>query len=172
MVNMVASHMTDGQACRIVGPEFKAASRCEAILRALPEWFGIESAIVQYVRDIDAMPTFIALDERGEAIGFMTVKQHFPHAAELHVLAVRSQHHRRGVGRMLLERVEQWLREPPNDVRFLQVKTLSPARQWEPYERTRLFYQQMGFVPLEEFPTLWGERNPCLMMIKALKDES
>jgi len=26
----------------------------------------------------------------------------------------------------------------------------------------------MGFRPVEEFKTLWGEAHPCLLMIKAL----
>lgn len=53
-------------------------------------------------------------------------------------------------------------------VGFLQVKTLSPTHPDPFYARTRQFYQSMGFQPLEEFPTLWGEANPCLLMIKHL----
>ncbi len=151
---------------RIVGPEMRQAKACEAILRALPDWFGIESAIAQYVRDIETLPTFLALDEDDHAIGFMTVKKHFPHAADLYVLAVCQEHHRSGVGRMLLERVEEWLRD--EGVRFLQVKTLAPTANYEPYNRTRRFYESMGFVPLEIFPTLWDVKNPCLLMIKTI----
>jgi GNAT superfamily N-acetyltransferase len=150
----------------IIGPELDRHSECESILRALPDWFGIESAIVQYVRDIENLPTFLAHNDDAHTIGFMSVRRHFPCAAELHVLAVRAEHHRRGVGRALLDRVERWLRE--EGVRFLQVKTLSPSRPCESYEQTRRFYEAMGFTALEEFPTLWDPRNPCLMMIKAL----
>ena len=53
-------------------------------------------------------------------------------------------------------------------VRFLQVKTLSPRRACEHYDRTREFYLAMGYVPLEEFPLLWDERNPALQLVKAL----
>jgi GNAT superfamily N-acetyltransferase len=146
---------------RIIGPQTGLSSSCEAILRALPEWFGIESAIVQYVRDIATLPTFLALDGSDQPIGFMSVKRHFPNAAELHVLAVRN-----GVGRALLECVEAWLRD--EGAAFLQAKTLAPTAAYEPYERTRRFYEAMGFTPLEIFPTLWDVKNPCLMMIKAL----
>ena len=151
---------------RIVGPQLGCQTQCEAILRAVPEWFGIESAIVEYVRNIETLPTFLALESDDSAIGFMTVKAHFPQSADLYVLAVRKEHHRSGVGRALLGRVEVWLRG--EGVRFLQVKTLAPAADYEPYERTRRFYEAMGFTPLEVFPTLWDPRNPCLMMIKAL----
>ena len=151
---------------QIVGPQLGRQCECEAILRSLPDWFGIESAIVQYVRDIETLPTFLALDERGQAVGFMSVRKHFPHAADLHVLAVRQEQHRHGVGRELLRCVETWLRA--EGVRFLQVKTLAPTAKYEPYERTRRFYEAMGFTALEIFPTLWDAKNPCLIMIKGL----
>ena len=151
---------------RVVGPELGTASRCEAILRSLPMWFGIESAIVEYVTNIEKLPTFLAIDRDEQAIGFMTVKRHTPESAELYVLAVRETWHRRGVGEALLKTIEDWLRQ--EHVRFLQVKTLAPIANYEPYDRTRRFYQSMGFVPLEVFPTLWDPRNPCLQMIKAL----
>jgi len=151
---------------RVVGPELGTAPRCEAILRSLPMWFGIESAIVEYVTNIESLPTFLAIDLDENAIGFMTVKRHSPESAELYVLAVREAWHHRGVGAALLRNVENLLRR--ERTRFLQVKTLAPIANYEPYDRTRRFYQSMGFVPLEVFPTLWDPRNPCLQMIKAL----
>ena len=51
---------------------------------------------------------------------------------------------------------------------YLQVKTLSERHPDLNYARTRAFYSAMGFRPLEEFPELWGEKNPCLQMIKSL----
>lgn len=151
---------------RITGPQIGLAATCEPVLRDLPQWFGIESAIVQYVRDIESLPTFLALDDGDHAMGFMTVRRHFALAAELHVLAVRTCHHRCGVGRALLAQVEHWLRL--EGTRFLQVKTLAPTATSEHYERTRRFYEAMGFTPLEIFPTLWDPRNPALLMIKTI----
>ncbi len=151
---------------RITGPHLGSQIQCEAILRSLPDWFGIESALVQYVRDVETLPTFLALDESNNAIGFMSVRKHFPHAAELHVLAVLREHHRHGIGRKLLAQVEDWLRR--DGVRFLQVKTVAPTAKSEHYDHTRRFYEAMGFMPLEIFPTLWDPRNPALLMIKTL----
>lgn len=152
----------------ITGPHLKRAADCEPILRALPDWFGIEQAIIEYVAAIDSLPTFLAHDGHSdsEPIGFMSVKRHSAQCAELYVLGVLASHHRRGVGRALLEKTEQWLID--DSVRFLQVKTLSPSRPCIHYDDTRRFYEAMGFVHLEELKTLWGERNPCLMMIKSL----
>jgi ribosomal protein S18 acetylase RimI-like enzyme len=146
---------------------------CEAILRALPDWFGIESSLVQYVADAAHHPTWVAADLRrgsgvvvgAAAAGFLTIRRHFPEAAEIHCIAVRPEEHRRGVGRAMVAFVEDRLRR--DGVRFLQVKTLGPSRPDEHYARTRRFYDAIGFTPLEEFPTLWG-RNPALQMVKAL----
>ncbi len=152
---------------RIEGPETGKAAECEPILRSLPDWFGIEEAIVEYVRDIDVMPTFVASVD-GNVVGFVTVKHHFEHTAELHVMGIRPEYHRHGIGRALVRHIEAWLCD--DGIEYLQVKTLSASRPCEFYDRTRAFYLAMGFRPLEEFKTLWDERNPCLLLIKKLSD--
>ncbi|MEJ5311475.1 MAG: GNAT family N-acetyltransferase [Anaerolineae bacterium] len=149
----------------IEGPLLGQGAVCETILRALPEWFGIEEATAQYIRDVEGLPTFVAWMD-GRAVGFMTVKQHFPQSAELFVLGVLPEMHNCGIGRALLSRVEAYLSE--RGVEYLQVKTLSASHPDPGYAKTRIFYEAMGFRPLEEFPTLWDEANPCLLMVKSV----
>lgn len=151
----------------VEGPLLKQSSVCESVLRALPEWFGVEEATAQYILDVDELPTFVAWVD-GRAVGFMSVRQHFPQSAELHVLGVLPAMHHRGVGRALLDAVEAYLCQ--QGVEYLQVKTLSPAHPDKGYAKTRAFYEAVGFKPLEEFPTLWDEANPCLLMVKKLGD--
>lgn len=138
---------------------------CEMLLRALPDWFAIEASIVEYRQNIEVMETYVAM-EGDEVMGFITLDRPFAWAAEVHVMAVSPKRHRRGVGRALLKHAEAKLGAA--GTRFLQVKTLSPSRDYRPYEKTRAFYESMGFVPLQEFKTLWGAHNPCLQMIKVL----
>jgi GNAT superfamily N-acetyltransferase len=141
------------------------ADICEAILRSLPDWFGIEESIVRYRREVEQFETYVA--EIGGAIaGFLTVVQHKPHIAEIHVMAVRPQYHRQGIGRLLVSHIEQLLVERGTD--YLEVKTLGPSGPDEFYRRTREFYLAMGFAPIEE-TNLWGAENPCLIMIKDLR---
>ena len=83
------------------------------------------------------MPTFVASDERGTA-GFASVNLHNEHSAEIHVIAVSPDRHRRGVGKALMERIESWL--SADGVEYLQVKTLGPSRPDGPYALTREFY--------------------------------
>jgi len=56
---------------------------------------------------------------------------------------------------------------PAAGVQLLQVKTLGPSRPDPGYGRTRLFYEGVGFAPLEEITGLCPD-NPCLIMVKVL----
>ena len=138
--------------------------RCEAILRSLPEWFGIDEAIVSYCRDIEIMDTYVA-EILDEIVGFVTVNVHNEYSAEIQVIAIARAHHGKGMGRALVEHAERALRR--RSIEYLQVKTLGPSRPNEHYGRTRGFYAKLGFRPLEE-NHLWGDVNPCLMMVKHL----
>ena len=138
---------------------------CRAILATLPTWFGVPPSVEDYVAVADRSSTVIAsLD--GHDVGLVTVVSHSPYAAEIYVMAVRPEHHRRRIGHRLLRSVEDALAR--TGVEFLQVKTLS-ARHPDPgYEKTRAFYLSYGFRPLQEFPDLWGPESPALQMIKTV----
>jgi ribosomal protein S18 acetylase RimI-like enzyme len=152
----------------IRGPFLEQADLCEPVLRALPEWFGIEATNLHYLDAIDQLPTFLAL-KADQVVGFLSIYQHYPQSAEIFVTGVYPNVHRKGVGRAMLLAAEAYLRK--KGVKYLQVKTLSASHPDEGYARTRAFYTAMGFQPLEEFPTLWDENNPCLLSIKYLGEE-
>ena len=136
---------------------------CRRILDALPDWFGIPEAVDDYVAHADRSPTVIA-SIAGIDVGILTVAHHSPYAAEVHLMAVVPEHHRRGIGTAMLRHVEEALSDA--DVEFLQVKTLSDKNPDEGYAKTREFYRASGFRPLEEFPSLWDPWNPALQMVK------
>ena len=81
-------------------------------------------------------------------------------------MGVRPERHGRGIGTALVEAAEAFLRE--RGIEYLQVKTLGPSQPSEAYARTRRFYRARGFRPLEELTAIWGEANPCLIMVKRL----
>lgn len=83
-------------------------------------------------------------------------------------MAVRPEHHRRGIGRALLRHAERTL--AADGVEFLQVKTLAPSKADAGYDKTRAFYLAYGFRPLEEFQDLWDAENPALQMIKVIPE--
>ncbi|RXJ73242.1 GNAT family N-acetyltransferase [Veronia nyctiphanis] len=140
-------------------------AECEAVLRTLPEWFGCEDSLAEYVSEIDNMDTYTAR-ECGRTVGFFTISEHFETSAELHVLGIEREYHRHGIGSHLLKNVEDALRS--KGVKFLQVKTLSPKAGNADYALTMKFYLKHGFMALEDFDDLWGEDTPCRQLIKVL----
>ena len=153
----------------IMGPSLGQGAEDWFTNGGLPEWFGVEEALCRYIRDVDVLPTFLAAAD-GEVVGFLTLREHNEYAAEIHVMAVRAGMHRRGIGRQLLNRSEQYLRL--KGVEYLQVKTLSAAHPDKCYANTREFYHATGFRPLQEFPELWDPQSPCLLMVKYLAGET
>lgn len=140
----------------------------ERLLRLLPGWFGIESSNAHYAEVAATMPTYLAWPAQarpGAAAGVLLAVRHFPAAAEIYLMAVDPAMHRQGAGRALVEALERDL--VADGVRLLQVKTLGPSHPDQGYRLTRLFYQGMGFEPLEETADLWPQ-NPCLIMVKVL----
>ena len=139
-------------------------SIARAVLDDLPEWFGIPEAKEEYIRESGNMP-FFAAQEGDEVLGFMSLRETSPYTCEIYVTGVKKKHHRSGAGREMLNAFEAFART--SGYRFLQVKTVA-AGCYPEYDATRMFYERVGFVALEVFPTLWDECNPCLIMIKAL----
>jgi len=149
----------------IIGPELDRADDCESVLRSLPMWFGIERALLMYARDSATMPTF-ALCDGHRLVGFLTLREHFPDAWDIHCVAVRADARGLGHGSRLLAHAEAWLKG--RGVRFLQVKTVAATSSSKEYAETREFYRRRGFTPIEVFPTLWDPHNPALQSIKVL----
>jgi GNAT superfamily N-acetyltransferase len=141
------------------------------VLQSLPDWFGIPEAIDKFCRDARDLRMWVvrANDETGseEIAGLVTLLQHFAVTVEIHLIAIRAQYHRKGLGHKLMAAVEAHLRQ--TETQILTVKTLAPSAGDLFYARTHRFYAAEGFVPLEVFPLLWDEENPCLLMAKVLQ---
>ncbi len=138
---------------------------CDLILRALPDWFGIEQAIVEYIKSVESLTTFVAFSE-DKPIGILSIKFHNNYTADIYLMAVLKEFHGQGVGKALLVAVEKYSRDSGTE--YLMVKTLGPSRPNKYYDKTRGFYLSCGFRPLEEFKTIWNETNPCLIMVKRI----
>lgn len=135
------------------------------ILHSLPEWFGIPSATADYIEQSTEMP-FIAAFEDNNAIAFLAIKETSPCAAEIYVMGALPQYHRKGAGKALINSCTAYCKD--KGCALLHVKTLAPSHPDEGYEKTRRFYTAMGFLPMETMKELWGEDNPCLVMVKPL----
>ena len=136
----------------------------EAVLRDLPDWFGIEESTRAYIAAAGRLPMLIA-ESDGVAVGFLCLERTTAAAMDIHVVGVLRAWHRRGVGHALLAAFVATARD--DGASLLTVKTLS-ARHPDPfYAATRRFYEAEGFLPVAELD-LWGPENPCLLMAMPL----
>ncbi len=138
---------------------------CEGILRSLPEWFGIEDAIINYRNEINKMLTFGCYDNNN-LNGFITINFHNEYTAEIHVMGILREFHSKGIGTELIRYCESILKN--KKIEYLQVKTLAETNPDPNYALTRKFYLKNNFRPVEIFPELWDKNNPCLLLIKKL----
>jgi ribosomal protein S18 acetylase RimI-like enzyme len=120
----------------------------------------------RYVSTAGELPMLACIETDAHAFGFVSVKSLTAVAAEIHVIGVKRRWHRRGIGRALIEGAGEIA--AAQGARFLTVKTVSPSKDDPNYAATRRFYEAVGFMPIEEFPTLWGADNPCLLMLRPL----
>lgn len=134
---------------------------CVRVLRALPQWFGIESAIVDYGRDLESLDGWAAFDD-DKLVGFVGLKRYQSRSVEINVIGVLPDYRNNRVGTRLLKVVESSL---PGEVKLLHMKTLAPSHPDEFYKETRAFWEAKGFIPMDAHE-LWGSDNPCQVMVK------
>ena len=146
-------------------PDSQVPEAAERLLASVPEWFGLPEANGDYIQAARSKETWTVRSEDGDVIGLTLVDRHFPHVAEIHLMVVARDRHGQGVGTAMVQAIERDAQK--RGVRLLEVKTLGASHPDCGYARTRHFYEQIGFLPLEE-TDLWGDQNPCLFMIKAL----
>lgn len=139
---------------------------CRSVLAALPHWFGIESAVDNYVVQAERQVMFAAF-EGDKPIGMVTLEHHSAWNLEVAAMGVLPEFHRSGIGRQLMTAVEDYAKQ--EGIKALTVKTLSSSNPDEGYKKTRAFYQGVGFELFEEMPDLWDEENPAVMFIKPLR---
>ncbi len=139
---------------------------CHMILENLPGWFGIAEANARYKFEVKEQ-IFISVEFNHKPVGFISINDHNLYTSEVHVMGVDINYHRQGLGRELVDLAVDRVTESV-DKKFLMVKTLSDRDSDPYYKKTRAFYTKVGFYPLAELIEIWGESNPCLVMIKPL----
>lgn len=149
---------------RVTNPREKSQI-CEEVLRALPQWFGIEEATRSYILGV-AQTDFFVIRLGPLAIGFISLVHHNEFTSEIYCMGLFQEVHGRGLGKQLLNEAENFLKGQRK--KFLTVKTLGDSFPDPGYERTKQFYRAVGFIPLEESTEIWGPQVPCLFMVKVL----
>ena len=144
----------------------KDIPKCSAILRRLPQWFGIEESILEYEQNLHALDGYVAETE-SSIVGFVGLKRYGEFSIEIDVIGVEPDLRRSGIGRKLLEHVEK--HATTTWTKLLHMKTLAPSDPDENYTETRAFWEANGYIPMDAHE-LWGKENPCQVMVKPVRD--
>jgi ribosomal protein S18 acetylase RimI-like enzyme len=106
-----------------------------------PRWFN-DQGVREIAHALKTAPDLVAID-REKVVGFAIYSTEKIGTAELNWIGVRSESHRKGIGRALVGALEEMLRQ--QGFSLLEVSTVAPTIAYEPYERTREFYYGVGF---------------------------
>lgn len=136
-----------------------------SILADLPEGIVLPHSTEHYVEAARDLVTYLALSADGEAVGVLLLEPHFHETVEVQLMAVRSAYLRQGIGRRLLAEIEADARA--FGTRLIEVKTIGPSDPVPGSAASRVFYQDMGFLPVEEVHGLWDGR-PGLIQVKVV----
>ena len=134
------------------------------ILESLKDWFEVDESREKYISE-SADQLFIAAEEDGKYIGFLTLKETGNSTVELAVMGVLQEYHRKGAGHNMVETAKSAARSQGYE--FMQVKTVAMGK-YPDYDRTNLFYISCGFKEFEVFPEYWDADNPCQIYVTAL----
>lgn len=83
---------------RIEAAQVGQGANCRAIIDTLSGWFGRPDVNEEYIEYTEKNPTYVAFDD-DKPVGFLSLAQHNPQAAEIHVLGIIPEYHRQGIGR-------------------------------------------------------------------------
>lgn len=144
------------------------ASVIDNILHDLPEWFGIEASISEYIeegKNLEMLSYYVEQD----VLGFLSYKENSTHTLEIYVIGVKRGCQGLGIGTKLILELERYAIE--KGYKFIEVKTVDESflPYNEAYAKTRHFYLKMGFYKLECIKDLWNQNCPCLIMVKSVE---
>ncbi len=138
------------------------------IARGLRTHFN-DIAMEQMPVDLQEHDLYVAEDEGGTVVGFLTVLRRNPDVGNVSWMGVRKDLWRRGTGSALMERAAEDL--AADGASILMVHTLADTVEYEPYEATRAFYRSVGFKHLETIDPFPGMApgNPIAIYVKLLR---
>lgn len=119
--------------------------------------------------DLQEHDLYVAEDEGGTVVGFLTMLRRNPDVGDVSWMGVRKDLWRRGTGSALMERAAEDL--AADGAIILTVHTLADTVDYEPYEATRAFYRSVGFKHLETIDPFPGMApgNPIAIYVKLLR---
>jgi GNAT superfamily N-acetyltransferase len=123
----------------------------ERLTALLPAWFGRPESNARYAAQAELLDGYVA-ERDGVRCGLLCLKWSGNLGAEVYWTGVDPSCHRSGIGRALIDAAVDVARK--RGVRYLFVLSLHPDAADESYQKTRRFYESVGFAHVldEHFP--------------------
>jgi GNAT superfamily N-acetyltransferase len=123
---------------------------------------------VKVERDTASNETWVITDS-GTVAGFAVAARKSSAGAEILWIAVDAARRRRGHGARLLGHVLDHLATA--GISVVEVKTLDRSSGYYPYEATRAFWEDNGFIHVDTIDPLpdWRPGNPAAIYVAALR---
>ncbi len=142
------------------------AVTCVAIVASLPDFFtdDVPDKVRSDLRDHGGW----VIDDAGGVVGFAIVERRGMRAAEILWAAVAANRRGAGLGTRLVNHVLDEL--SADGVQIVEVKTLDPSAEYDPYNSTRAFWLARGFIQCDTIDPLpgWPPGNPAAILAVAL----
>jgi GNAT superfamily N-acetyltransferase len=111
-----------------------------SLVTDLPEWFNKD--VPEEVRSDCSRCAGLVAEVDGTIVGFLLWLREAD-VCDIKWLAVVRERHRQGIGSLLVNALVQSARAA--GARRISVDTLAPTHDYEPYARSRAFYEARGF---------------------------
>jgi GNAT superfamily N-acetyltransferase len=111
-----------------------------SLVTDLPEWFNKD--VPEEVRRDCARCAGLVAEVEGAIVGFVLWLRETD-VCDIKWLAVVRERHRQGIGSLLIDSLVHAAREA--GAKRISVDTLAPTHDYEPYARSRAFYEARGF---------------------------
>jgi len=127
-----------------------------------------DNAMEQMPKDLRQHDMYVAEDDDGAIVGFLTLLRRSPDVGDISWMGVKHDMQRQGMGTALVERAANDLAS--DNATIMMVHTLADTVDYEPYEATRAFYCAVGFKHLETIDPYPGMApgNPIAIYVRVL----
>lgn len=133
------------------------------VLEDLSDWFEFEESNLAYAKNSKILNTYI-ISDNNQDFGFIIIKETSTCTIEIYCLGILDVYRCKGYGKFFVNEVLNLYR---TSFSFVQVKTLDEGLD-KFYDQTIGFYKALGFMKLETIKEIWGDDNPCMIMVKSL----
>ena len=141
----------------------KKAEFASIILQKLVEWLGVKKNIQKYVNYLNEYQCWAAFDN-DECIGIFFGRILGNKLGDVYLYGIDPKYNRKGIGTLLYKKVEEYFAK--NGCESIMVNTIDGIGPDGNYQKTRNFYEKMGFAEMLTTLVIDDSDTEYLVMMK------